>query len=57
MIAGAVVFLLAQLIIVVMFALIWRRHQRQADKGLSVMESRSDSLSYMYDAGFARRVQ
>lgn len=57
MIVGAVVFLVAQLIIVVMFALIWRRHQRQADKGLNMLESRSDSLSYMYDAGFARRVQ
>jgi hypothetical protein len=57
MIVGAVVFLVAQLVIVVMFALIWRRNQRQADKGLSVLESRSDSLSYMYDAGFARRVQ
>jgi hypothetical protein len=57
MIVGAVVFLVAQLAIVVLFALIWRRNQRQADKGLSQLESRSDSLSYMYDAGFARRVQ
>ena len=56
-ITGAVVFLLAQLIIVVMFALIWRRTHRDNNKGLNMMESRADSLSYMYDAGFARRVQ
>jgi len=57
MITGAVIFLLAQLIIVIMFALIWKRNHKENDKGLNMLESRSDSLSYMYDAGFARRVQ
>lgn len=58
MITGAVVFLLAQLIIVIMFALIWRKNQKGKDKSLSSLDSsRTDSLSYMYDAGFARRVQ
>jgi hypothetical protein len=57
MITGATVFLLAQLIIVVMFGLIWRRTHRDNNKGLNMLESRADSLSYMYDAGFARRIQ
>jgi len=57
MITGAVVFLLAQLIIVIVFALLWRKNHRGTDKGLNMLESRADSLSYMYDAGFARRVQ
>jgi len=65
MITGAIIFLAAQLIIVIMFALIWRRNQRNNDKGLSMMESptgsvvssRADSLSYMYDTGFARRLK
>jgi len=65
MITGAVIFLAAQLIIVILFALIWRRNQRNSDKGLSMMESptgsvvssRADSLSYMYDSGFARRLK
>lgn len=54
MITGAIVFLLAQLFIVVLFALIWRRTHRDNNKGLNMLESRADSLSYMYDA---RRVQ
>lgn len=57
MITGAVVFLLAQILVVVLFALIWRRNQRANDKGLNMLESRADSLSYMYDARFAGRVQ
>ena len=57
MITGATVFLLAQLIIVVLFGLIWRRTHRDNNKGLNMLESRADSLSYMYDAGFARRIQ
>ena len=65
MITGAVIFLAAQLIIVILFALIWRRNQRNSDKGLTMMESptgsvvssRADSLSYMYDSGFARRLK
>lgn len=57
MITGAVIFLLAQLVIVILFALIWKRNHKETDKGLNMLESRSDSLSYMYDAGFARRVQ
>ena len=55
MITGAVVFLLAQLLVVMLFALIWRRNHRANDKGLNMLESRADSLSYMYDA--TRRIQ
>jgi len=61
MISGAVIFLAAQLIIVILFALIWRRNHRANDKGLNMLESptgsRADSLSYMYESGFARRLQ
>ena len=65
MVTGAIIFLAAQLIIVILFALIWRRNQRHNDKGLAMMESpsgsvvssRADSLSYMYDTGFARRLK
>ena len=65
MVTGAIIFLSAQLVIVILFALIWRRNQRNSDKGLSMLESptgsvvssRADSLSYMYDTGFARRLK
>ena len=66
MISGAVIFLALQVIIVILFAIIWRRNQRNNDKSLSLMESptgsvvsssRADSLSYMYDTGFARRLK
>merc|ERR1719228_2915873 len=61
MISGAVIFLAAQLIIVILFALIWRRNHRANDKGLNMLESptgsRADALSYMYESGFARRLQ
>ena len=65
MITGAILFLAAQLVIVILFALIWRRSQRGSDKALSMLESpgssvgssRADSLSYMYDTGFARRLK
>lgn len=61
MISGAIIFLAAQLVIVILFALIWRRNQRASDK--SMMEgsisgnSRADSLSYLYESGLARRLQ
>jgi len=65
MISGAVIFLALQVIIVILFAIIWRRNQRNNDKSLAMMESptgsvvssRADSLSYMYDTGFARRLK
>merc|ERR1711970_1468844 len=61
MISGAVIFLAAQLMIVILFALIWRRNHRANDKGLNMLESptgsRADPLSYMYESGFARRLQ
>lgn len=63
MISGAVIFLAAQLVIVLLFAVIWRRNQRaNSNKGMGMLEgsvasSRADSLSYMYESGFARRLQ
>jgi len=62
MISGAVIFLAAQLVIVILFAMIWRRNQRNSSKGLDLLEgstttSRADSLSYLYESGFARRLQ
>merc|ERR1719361_3091008 len=65
MISGAVIFLALQVIIVILFAIIRRRNQRNNDKSLAMMESptgsvvssRADSLSYMYDTGFARRLK
>merc|ERR1719346_856576 len=39
MITGAILFLAAQLVIVILFALIWRRSQRGSDKALSMLES------------------
>lgn len=62
MISGAVIFLAAQLIIVILFAMIWKRNQRNSSKGLDLLEgstttSRADSLSYLYESGFARRLQ
>merc|ERR1711963_1064441 len=63
MISGAVIFLAAQLVIVILFAKIWRRNQRNSSKGLDLLKgstagtSRADSLSYLYESGFARRLQ
>jgi len=62
MISGAVIFLAAQLVIVILFAMIWRRNQRNSSKGMDLLEgstttSRADSLSYLYESGFARRLQ
>merc|ERR1719225_1355265 len=63
MISGAVIFLAAQLVIVILFAMIWRRNLRNSSKGLDLLEgstagtSRADSLSYLYESGFARRLQ
>ena len=59
MITGAVVFLLAQLLIVVLFAIIWRRsHNNDKDKALMLgPDSRTDSLSYIYETGHCRRLQ
>ena len=63
MISGAVIFLAAQLVIVILFAMIWRRNQRNSSKGLDLLDgstagtSRADSLSYLYESGFARRLQ
>jgi len=59
MVTGAILFLLAQVIIVILFAIIWRRNHNQKDKEFHMMgpESRTDSLSYMYETGLARRLQ
>jgi hypothetical protein len=58
MVTGAILFLFAQVVIVILFAIIWRRNHNQKDKELMMgPESRTDSLSYMYETGLARRLQ
>ena len=59
LIAGAVVFLVAQVLLLVIWVLFWKKKRSQQAKEVvhvnSPGMSNADSLSYMYDSGFQRR--
>ena len=56
LISGAVIFLVIQVIILTMFVFLWKKkRENQAKEVITPPESTTDSLSYMYESGFARR--
>ena len=59
LISGAVVFLVIQVIILTMFVFLWKRKRDSQAKDVISLppESTTDSLSYMYESGFTRRLQ
>ena len=58
LISGAVVFLVIQVIILTMFVFLWKRKRDyQAKEVITPPESTTDSLSYMYESGYTRRLQ
>ena len=58
LISGAVVFLVIQVIILTMFVFLWKRKRDyQSKEVITPPESTTDSLSYMYESGFTRRLQ
>ena len=58
LISGAVIFLVIQVIILSMFVFLWKKkRENHAKQVISPPESTSDSLSYMYESGFTRRLQ
>ena len=57
LIAGAVVFLVAQVLLLVAWVLLWRKKRSQQAKEVVVPDNSTDSLSYMYDSGYSRRLQ
>ena len=57
LISGAVIFLVIQVIILTMFVFLWKKkRENQAKEVITPPESTTDSLSYMYESGFARRL-
>jgi len=57
LISGAVVFLVIQVIILTMFVFLWKRKRdSQAKEVITPPESTTDSLSYMYESGYTRRL-
>lgn len=58
LISGAIIFLVLQVIMLVMFTFLWKKKRsNQAKEIISPPESTTDSLSYMYESGFTRRLQ
>jgi len=58
LISGAVIFLVIQVIILSMFVFLWKKkRENNAKKVITPPESTTDSLSYMYESGFTRRLQ
>lgn len=57
LISGAVIFLVIQIIILSMFVFLWKKkRENQAKEVITPPESTTDSLSYMYESGFTRRL-
>lgn len=57
LISGAVIFLVIQIIILSMFVFLWKKkRENQAKEVITPAESTTDSLSYMYESGFTRRL-
>ena len=57
LIAGAVVFLAAQILLLVLWVVLWKKKRIQNAKEVVIPDNSTDSLSYMYDSGFTRRMQ
>ena len=58
LISGAVIFLVIQVIILSMFVFLWKKkRENHAKEVITPPESTTDSLSYMYESGFTRRLQ
>lgn len=58
LISGAVIFLVLQVIILAMFVFLWKKKRNvHAKEVITPPESTTDSLSYMYESGFTRRLQ
>jgi len=58
LISGAVIFLVIQVIILSMFVFLWKKKRNNhAKQVITPPESTTDSLSYMYESGFTRRLQ
>ena len=58
LIAGAIVFLVAQLLLLIIWTLVWKRRRSEAAKEVIMRpENTHDSLSYIYETGLARRMQ
>ena len=58
LISGAVIFLVIQVIILSMFVFLWKKkRENNAKQVITPPESTTDSLSYMYESGFTRRLQ
>merc|ERR1711976_46260 len=53
LIAGAVVFLVAQVLLLVVWVLLWKKKRTQQAKEVIVPDNSTDSLSYMYDSGYS----
>ena len=58
LISGSVIFLVIQVIILAMFVFLWKKKRENRGKEvITPPESTTDSLSYMYETGFTRRLQ
>jgi hypothetical protein len=57
LIAGAVVFLAAQVLLLVLWVVLWKKKRIQNAKEVVIPDNSTDSLSYMYESGFTRRMQ
>jgi hypothetical protein len=57
LIAGAVVFLAAQVLLLVLWVVLWKKKRSQNAKEVVIPDNSTDSLSYMYESGFSRRMQ
>ena len=57
LIAGAVVFLAAQVLLLVLWVVLWKKKRSQNAKEVVIPDNTTDSLSYMYESGFTRRMQ
>jgi len=57
LIAGSVMFLVAQVLLLVLWILVWRRKRSKQAKEVVVPDNSTDSLSHMYETGYSRRLQ
>ena len=58
MISGIVIFLALQAVLLIVWTLMWkRRRSEQAKEVIMLPDNSTDSLSYMYETGFTRRLQ
>ena len=61
LIAGAIVFIVIQVLLLILWTLLWKKkrsaHAKEVAVIMSPAESTTDSLSYIYDSGIPRRMQ